>query len=44
MPKGCAFSERCSKCMTKCRENVPELVNVNGRQVRCFLYAEEEVK
>lgn len=44
MPKGCAFSDRCSKCMTKCRENVPELVNVNGRQVRCFLYAEEEVK
>lgn len=40
MPKGCAFSERCSQCMGICREAEPEEVNMNGRRVRCHLYSE----
>lgn len=38
MPKGCAFSARCSKCMAKCLVENPPLINIEGRQVRCFLY------
>lgn len=41
MPKGCAFSERCDKCMDKCREHMPALVNMDGAKVRCFLYSDE---
>lgn len=38
MPKGCAFSTRCSKCMDICTKEVPPLIEKDGRQVRCFLY------
>lgn len=41
MPKGCAFSDRCDKCMDICREKMPALVTDGGRSVRCFLYHEE---
>lgn len=41
MPKGCPFSDRCEKCMDKCRQAVPALTNVNGSKVRCFLYSDE---
>lgn len=45
LPKGCAFSERCIKCMDICREEKPKLVKVGEREVRCFLYSEEgEIK
>ena len=38
LPKGCSFAPRCSKCMGKCMESMPELVDVgNGHQVRCHL-------
>lgn len=40
MPKGCPFSDRCYKCMDKCKQEMPPLVEVNGRQVRCFLYGD----
>ncbi|MCY6355443.1 ABC transporter ATP-binding protein [Clostridium sp. ZS2-4] len=39
LPKGCPFSTRCTKCMERCTKEKPELVNVNGREVRCFLYS-----
>lgn len=39
MPKGCAFSTRCRKCMDICTKEPPPLEEVDGRQVRCFLYA-----
>lgn len=40
MPKGCAFSPRCTKCMDICKEKIPELVEVNtSHKVRCWLYA-----
>lgn len=41
MPKGCPFSDRCEKCMDKCRQAVPALTNLNGSKVRCFLYSDE---
>lgn len=41
MPLGCAFSERCDKCMDKCREHMPALVEKDGAKIRCFLYSDE---
>lgn len=41
MPKGCAFSDRCDKCMDICRQKMPALVTEDGRAVRCFLYHNE---
>ena len=38
-PAGCAFHPRCSQAMPVCRENVPELTQLEGdRLVRCHLY------
>lgn len=42
MPSGCHFSDRCDSCMGICREKAPELVEVNGRKVRCHLYTNED--
>lgn len=42
MPTGCAFSDRCEKCMDRCRREMPELIERNGHKVRCFLYEDEE--
>ena len=46
MPPGCHFSDRCDSCMDICRTKVPEVVDVDGHKVRCFLYesADGEVK
>ena len=46
MPPGCHFSDLCDSCMDICRTKVPELVDVDGHKVRCFLYesADGEVK
>ena len=46
MPPGCHFSDRCDSCMDICRTKGPELVDVDGHKVRCFLYesADGEVK
>ena len=46
MPPGCHFSDRCDSCMDICRQKVPNLVDLNGHKVRCFLYenAEGEAK
>lgn len=39
MPKGCRFSNRCRLCMDRCKEETPELRELEeGHQVRCFLY------
>ncbi|RDB60402.1 peptide ABC transporter ATP-binding protein [Gordonibacter sp. 28C] len=46
MPPGCHFSDRCDSCMDICHEKIPDLVDLDGHKVRCFLYenAEGEAK
>lgn len=42
LPKGCYFADRCSKCMAKCLEKQPPVVDMgNGHTVSCFLYENE---
>lgn len=36
-PKGCRFADRCPKRFAKCAEE-PPVVNVDGIQVKCWLY------
>ncbi|HTS97562.1 MAG TPA: ABC transporter ATP-binding protein [Streptosporangiaceae bacterium] len=38
-PPGCRFAPRCPKVMARCQEETPELYQVNGTLVRCFLLA-----
>ncbi len=38
LPTGCRFHPRCSKVMEKCRQEEPEILEVRGRNVRCWLY------
>jgi peptide/nickel transport system ATP-binding protein len=38
MPKGCAFAERCGRTMDRCNVEIPELYEVEGRTLRCFLF------
>ena len=42
MPPGCHFSDRCDSCMDICRTKVPDLVDVDGHKVRCFLYEDAD--
>jgi len=39
MPTGCAFSDRCEECMAICKEVMPEVIEHEGRKVRCHLYS-----
>jgi peptide/nickel transport system ATP-binding protein len=41
LPVGCAFSDRCDKCMDICKKQMPALVRKDGTAVRCFLYHNE---
>lgn len=36
--KGCRFYNRCKYKMAICKENIPELKEIDIRKVRCFLY------
>lgn len=38
MPKGCAFSDRCDRCMEICKQQEPDLYTVDDHKVRCLLY------
>ena len=38
MPAGCAFCPRCPQAREICRQKMPELVEAEGRMVRCFKY------
>lgn len=40
MPPGCPFSDRCDQCMDRCTQEMPELKEIDGHKVRCFLYGE----
>ncbi|MHB1317296.1 MAG: ABC transporter ATP-binding protein [Anaerolineae bacterium] len=42
-PTGCRFAERCSHRYARCTEE-PPLVDVQGRQVKCWLYAPGEAR
>ena len=42
MPAGCPFSDRCDRCMERCRLEMPELIEKDGHKVRCFLYDSEK--
>ena len=42
MPQGCPFSDRCERCMDRCKKEMPKLKNMDGHKVRCFLYDDEE--
>ena len=37
-PKGCVFHTRCRFCMDRCRTEIPEPMEVEGRTVACHLY------
>lgn len=41
MPPGCPFSDRCDRSMERCATAMPELKEVGGHKVRCFLYDQE---
>jgi peptide/nickel transport system ATP-binding protein len=40
MPNGCRFAPRCSKVMDICHEQAPDLLNLDERKCRCWLYKE----
>lgn len=40
-PKGCRFSDRCPHVMDRCRESIPELLEIKeNHKVRCYLHEE----
>ena len=39
MPKGCAFSDRCDRCMDKCKEHMPALTE-KGRHKGKMLFVQ----
>ncbi len=42
MPKGCYFNPRCERAIEKCRQEQPNLVEINdGHKVACWLYEKE---
>ena len=40
-PEGCRFAPRCPKVMARCRASQPDLYQVDGTAVRCFLHSGE---
>ena len=38
IPRGCAFNPRCEQVFERCRQDRPELMDANGRQVSCWLF------
>ena len=44
LPKGCKFAPRCKYCTERCREEEPELVEIEeNHQIRCF-YPDKEAR
>jgi peptide/nickel transport system ATP-binding protein len=39
-PSGCRFHPRCASVMADCASTAPELLDVDGAEVRCLLYRE----
>ena len=42
IPAGCAFNPRCKHVMDRCKVERPELLNLAGRQVACWLHEGEQ--
>lgn len=43
IPISCYFNERCGKCIERCKEKLPRLIDIGNRhKVSCFLYSKEE--
>lgn len=40
-PEGCRFSTRCPDCQEKCQKVAPDLVQRDGKRVRCWKYCGE---
>lgn len=38
LPNGCKFNPRCPKVMGICKEKEPQVIEEDGRKVRCWLY------
>ena len=38
---GCRFADRCPHCMEICSKKSPAMANVDGHQIKCFLYLPE---
>ena len=43
-PSGCPFRTRCPHAMDRCAQAMPQLREVNGRQVACHRYDEQETR
>lgn len=41
MPNGCLFNPRCDFAKEICSQKLPELIDKNGHQVRCWKYTEQ---
>jgi len=41
LPRGCRFAPRCPYVQERCLPEVPQLLDVKGRRVRCVLYEEQ---
>jgi len=40
LPRGCKFSDRCTRAFDRCFEAEPGLIETDGHTVRCWLYEE----
>ena len=41
-PRGCYFHQRCPRVMDVCREQYPQTIQIEGHDVSCFLYQNEQ--
>ncbi|WP_031483616.1 ABC transporter ATP-binding protein [Maridesulfovibrio frigidus] len=39
LPTGCRFHPRCKFAFDKCKKQEPQLINKNGREIRCWLHS-----
>ncbi|MCG8568693.1 MAG: ABC transporter ATP-binding protein, partial [Spirochaetes bacterium] len=43
LPSGCKYHPRCQRCMPKCKETEPPLIEINNdHQVRCWLHIKDK--
>lgn len=39
-PPGCRFSNRCPECMKRCLSELPPLISIGEKRIRCWKYCE----